>query len=458
MSRLGLVAKNTFAHQFPTMMKATRFLLLVWTVCSLQLLKAQAPAGHISMQEAVQAALTGNPAIRLSRLDEQIASSKYKQTQAFFLPRLGLSYTASTTNNPLNAFGFRLQQQGIEARDFDPSLLNHPGSTSDFSTRFELKQPLVNMDLWYLRKSAAKQAEISQLVSRRTREYLCFETRKAYLQLRLEYDRQQVLAEADSTAAAVLQLTGHYYNQGLVQKSDLLNAGVQLKDIEGQLMETGSRIRDISDRLGLLMGRETGVVYVTDSSGDVAADTSVGPHTENNRADLKALELGIQAYDLKIKSFHMQYLPRLNAFGSWQLNDDRMLGFGARAYFAGVQFSLNIFNGNLIRNSIAEHQFEKQKLVSALDSRKKELRAEISSTLRQINDASFAISRQQLAVEQAAEALRVLENRYASGLVKTTEILAAQTQLARQKLGYAEAVFSLNLSGAYLQLLTTTKL
>ena len=109
----------------------------------------------ITINEAISATLNNNKTIRLAQLDESIAASNYKQTEAIFLPQLSFSYTAMTTNNPLNAFGFKLQQKSITQNDFNPDLLNNPSATGDFTTAVQLQQPLLNLDLLYKRKAAA---------------------------------------------------------------------------------------------------------------------------------------------------------------------------------------------------------------------------------------------------------------------------------------------------------------
>jgi outer membrane protein TolC len=58
-------------------------------------------------------------------------------------------------------------------------------------------------------------------------------------------------------------------------------------------------------------------------------------------------------------------------------------------------------------------------------------------------------------VEQAGEALRILQNRYEQGLVNTTDVLVAQMQLSQQKLLLAQAQFTANVTIANLQFLTT---
>lgn len=438
------------------MKKKTLLLLFIISLIS-YVSRSQDSTKHLTLQEAIEASASNNNAIKLTALDVQVATAKFRQTDAIFLPQANFSYSAFTTNNPLNAFGFKLQQKSIAAADFDPKLLNDPSATQDFSAKFELQQPLVNLDMFYQRKGAAKQIEVYELLSERTKEYLRFETKKAYLQLQMAYDENKVLNEALATAKSVYKTSNDYYNQGLIQKSDLLNAELHVMNIETQVKSSQSGIQDASDMLSTLMNRSTGTVYTIDPisiTNDVIADST---GLSNERSDFKALQKGMESYDMIIRSSKMSYLPRLNAFASYQLNDKSMFGFNANAYFAGIQLSWDIFNGNRTRNTISQRQLEKEKLAKQLDQQKSEAQLQINHARRQLSDATFFMKQQQLAVEQASEALRVLQNRYTQGLVKTTDVLMAQTQLSQQKIGYVHAVFNYNLAAASLQFLTTSK-
>ena len=55
--------------------------------------------------------------------------------------------------------------------------------------------------------------------------------------------------------------------QGLIQKSDLLNAQVQQTTIENSVAKAKSNIRNVSNYLSLLMGLKNGVIYTADVKG-----------------------------------------------------------------------------------------------------------------------------------------------------------------------------------------------
>ncbi len=416
---------------------------------------AQDSTKLLSLDEAMAASVSNNKAVQLAKLDESIAAANYKQTEAIYLPQVGLSYAAMSTNNPLNAFGFKLQQKSITQNDFNPDLLNHPSGTADFTTQLQVQQPLINMDLLYKRKTAAKQIELYQYKTQRTKEYLTFEVQKAYLQLQLAYDAVKVLEDALQTTQAVYVFTDNRFKQGLLQKSDLLNTQVQITTVESNLSKAKNNIRNASDYISLLMGQPEGVVYKPSTVSDILFKESVNK-IDPARADFVAMQKAIEATDLMIKANRMSYLPKLNAFGTYQLNDSRMLGFGANAYMAGLQLSWNIFKGNSTKNTIATQMLEKNKLSEELTQQKDQSQLELSKAYRDFADAQFEMKQQQLAIEQATEALTILQNRYQQGLVNTTDVLMATTQLLQQKFALTQSKFTSNIVKAYIQFLTTS--
>src|SRR5215470_17220209 len=188
----------------------TLFSLLIFSLTSFAL-KSQDQIKHLSLQEAITASISNNDAIKLSTLNVQVAKAKFRQSDAIFLPQANFSYTASTTNNPLNAFGIKLQQRSVKLADFNPEILNNPTATTDFSAKFEFQQPLLNPDMLYQRKSAARQVEMYELLSKRTKEQVRFETEKGYLELQMAYEENKVLNEALLTSQAVYKTSRDYF-------------------------------------------------------------------------------------------------------------------------------------------------------------------------------------------------------------------------------------------------------
>lgn len=432
------------------------FLIIVLLVLFSAPVNAQQKTEFLSLKEAVNAVTSNNSAIQSARIDEAIAQQKYKQSNAGFLPQVNFSYSALTTNNPLNVFGFKLQQRTVTEADFNPGKLNHPSGTSDFTTKMEVLQPLINMDVVYMTKGALVQVESFQHKTQRTKEHLTFETQKAFYQLQMAHQAVAVLEEALSTVKSIYDFTNNRVLQGLIQKSDLLNVEVQVLGIESNVNEAKANVLNASDYLSVLMNKPTGILYNTDEMKQEPSVEKIELNVPRNRSDFMAIEKAMEATGLMEKSSRMKYLPRLNAFGSYQINDKKFTGFNANSYLAGLQLTWNVFDGNNIKRQVAGLKLEQDKLGVQLHSMRQENQILLVKGYRDLANALFKIKQQNAAIAQADEALRILQNRYQEGLVNTTDVLTSQTQLSQQKLMLVQANLSYNISQVYIHFLTTT--
>lgn len=416
-------------------------------------LNAQTPIKKLQLNEAIQLAEANNKTLKESGLNSSIASEKYKQSSAMFMPQVDLSYSALFTDNPLNAFGFNLQQGTVTAADFDPSKLNNPSLTKDFGSKIEVMQPLINPDLFYQRKAAKKGKEIAELQKMRTSEYVAFQVKQTYMELALAYDAKVVIGRALATSAEGLKRAQSFYDEGLIQRTDLLDAQIFNSKLETDLSQATNSIQDISDRLSLVMGTETGIQYTIDKVTETAeADFSYNDH----RTDFVAMNKAIEAQTMMKQASKMNFLPKLNAFGSYQYNDSKFAQFDKGSYLVGIKLSWNIFNGMRDKRSINISNYEIQKLNTQLSQQKDEAKAELMKSTRALETLSKETVNNQLMVEQAREALRILQDRYSEGLVSTTDLLRSQTQLAQTELALTQSVFKKNVTKAYIELLTET--
>jgi outer membrane protein TolC len=424
--------------------------------CSFSVPLVAQDAVPLSLDDALTAALKNNKEVIMADLDEQNAEATFRQTNTVFLPQIKVSYTAMSTNNPLNAFGFKLQQQSIAQSDFNPELLNDPSTTQNFMTKAEWQQPILNMDMLYVRKAANEQRAVYGFKSMRTKEYLTFEVQKAYAQLQLAYQGRRVLEEALETINAVYTSTNDRFEKGLLQKSDMLNVQVQVAATESQLAQAKSNVQNAADYMSLLMGSKPGTIYEVEPISTISSADDIATEVPERRADFQALQAAVAAQSLMIRSGKMSYLPKLNGFAEYLINDNDAFGFGSNSYFAGAQLSWTLFNGMVTQNKIAQQRIEQKKTIEQLNYQKEQSQLDLNKTLRQKHDALLSLRQYETAVDQATEALRILQNRYQQGLVATNDILASQTQLSQQKLNYAQAVFNVNTTQAYLEFLTST--
>ena len=154
------------------------------------------------------------------------------------------------------------------------------------------------------------------------------------------------------------------------------------------------------------------------------------------------------------KASKVSYLPKLNAFGSYELYDDKLLGINAKGYLVGAQLSWNIFDGykRIGKTQKSKAEFDKAELF--LEQYKNKSQLEYNKSKRQLKDAENKLLLTNLAVEQSREALRIRSNRFKQGLEKTSDLLISETTFLQKQLEYLQTAFNYNFTKAYVEFLT----
>lgn len=397
-----------------------------------------------------------NLQLKISKQNVESARSDYRQSNALFLPSISASHTAITTTNPLMAFGSKLNQEILTQADFNPALLNDPSQVQNYATRIEVLQPILNADGMFERKAAKSKMEAYQLQTERTKEYLELEVNKAFMQLQLAYKAVEVLEKANATAQANLNLVNNYFKQGMLQKTDVLDVQVRVNEITNQLSYAKSNVRNASDYLAFLLNEDTkGGIYKPVEN----LENEINPSLEMaqlsaSRKDFLAMDKSTEAYKNMMKSGKMSFLPRLNAFGTYELYDTEIFQFGASGYTVGAQLSWNVFDGYKSIGKFEKSKVELQKAETEAEQYKKQSQLELNKTNRQLTDAQNKVALTKLAFEQTQESFRIRQNRFAQGLEKTSDLLMTETQTAQKELEYLQAVFEYNFTKMYLEFLT----
>ena len=410
----------------------------------------------ISKSEVLEKVIENNLQIKVAEKSFESARGDYRQSNALFLPNINASYTGISTTNPLMAFGSKLNQEILTASDFNPALLNDPDPIQNFATVIEVKQPLINIDGLLGRQAAKAKMNAFQLQTERTKEYLELEVSKSYMQLQLAYKAVIVLEKANATAKGNLKMVENYFKNGMLQKTDLLNVQVRVNEIANQLQYAKSNVQNASDYLGFLLNEDTnGKTYKpSEELESTIAIENINTSLSDSRKDIQAMEMSSEAYRKMYQSSKYGFLPRLNAFGNYQLYDSKFLSTNAKGYLVGAQLSWDIFDGfkNIGKTQKAKADFQKAELET--EQYKKQSQLELNKSNRQLLDAENKVNLSKLAYEQSQEAFRILQNRFTQGLEKTTDLLMSETQMAQKELEYLQAVFEYNFTKQYLQFLT----
>ncbi|ARV15543.1 TolC family protein [Polaribacter sp. SA4-12] len=434
-------------------MKNTIYISIFFLFAGILCLQGQ-EVKPISKVEVLVRVSEKNTTIKISEEEFNAAKADYKQTNAVFLPNITASHTGISTTNPLMSFGSKLNQEILTQNDFNPALLNDPTTTRNFATKVEIQQPLINLDGFYQRKAAKSKMEAMSLKTERTQDYLIFEVEKAYMQLQLAYKAVSVLEKALEAANANKEMADNSFKQGFLQRADVLNVEIRVTEVKNQLQTAKSNVQNASNYLSFLMDDKSYVVYQPTESLTVSSIHIDNKTISENRSDIKAMHLASKGYEAMNKADKMAFLPRLNAFGSYEMYDNQLFQGNANGYLIGAQLSWDIFQGSkrFGKAQKSKAEFEKSKLEYNQYVSKSNL--ELNKVKRQLVDAKNRLELTDLAVQQSEESLRIRKNRFKEGLEKTSDLLMAETQFAQKQLEYYQTIFEYNFTQTYLEFLT----
>ena len=408
----------------------------------------------ITKEEVLTKVIQGNNTLKISAQEVLAAQGDYNQTNAVLLPNISISHTGIATTNPLMAFGSKLNQKILTQADFNPALLNNPDQIEDYATRIMVQQPLLNFDGFYQRKAAKAKLSATELQSERKQDYIQLSVDKAYMQLQLAYKTVEVLKKAKKAALENKRLANNSFKQGYLQKSDVLVVEVRVSEIDNQLQYAKSNIKNASNQLSVLMNDESyQILQPSDSLVIITNDINFESLPEN-RKDILAISSASEAYEQAYKADKMSFLPRLNAFGTYELHDNEVFQGDADGYLFGAELKWDIFEGSKRFGKAKKSKAEYEKSKLELHQYKAESQVELNRAKRMLQDAKNNLELTTLALQQSMESLRIRTNRFEQGLEKTTELLMAETQYAQKQLEYFTTIFQHNYALAYVQFLT----
>lgn len=409
----------------------------------------------VSKEDVLSKLIENNKRLKISEQEFLQARADYRQTNAVFLPNISISHTAMTTNNPLMAFGSKLNQERITQSDFNPALLNNPEQIDNFATKIEVEQPLINVVGIFQRKAARYKMQATDLKTERTTDYMKLEVEKAYMQLQLAYRAVDVLEKAQEAALANKKMASDRFDQGYLQKADILAVEVRVSEIENNLFQAKSNLENASDYLEFLI--EASQEILLKPSDSLTENTSFeleNASISEDRADIKAMQLASDAREDMYKADKMSFLPSLNAFGSYELYDTEIFQGAANGYIAGVALSWDILEGSKRFGKVQKSKAELKQAQLEYEQYVSQSEMELNKARRALQDAENKLKISRLAMEQSEESLRIRTNRFEEGLEKTSDLLSSEAKYLEKQLEYYQTIYEYNYAGAYLEFLT----
>jgi outer membrane protein TolC len=351
----------------------------------------------------------------------------------------------SRGNDPVYAFGTRLRQRQFTQADFALNALNFPQPIGNFSTRFsgqwlafdsgKTQKEIHRADLFKQSSSSSAMAVDQQIV---------FRVVGAYQQVLYAQREIAVAQHEQETAAALLSSVDEHVKAGLAVESDRMSAQVngsarkeELIAAQGDLELAWAALREAMGVSDLKATELKPIEPHSFPQGILEEEMATAAKT---RPDLSALGQAQSAQGSALGAAKSDFGPRVSAYGSWEEDQSSIGGSGGNNWVAGVQISIDILPIGK-RAQLARESAAKQKIDAQVAATQQHLRLEVSQAHIHRQTAALQLETAQAALDQSAESLRILKNRYGAGLATIADLLRTEDAERQSQSNYWHAVY-----------------
>jgi outer membrane protein TolC len=395
-----------------------------------------ASADTLSLNGYVKLVLEHNPQPKIAASAVQSSEAAREKSRASLLPHISASAGISRSGRS-NASGGpgtnvystgtgNTSSAGIDGQtlifDFGKTPLQYKASGKNLdAVNYDLKSTLQTTVL------NARSAYFNFLLS----EQLLTVNEDAHKQAQLHYDQAKTLFDVGKQAQIAVTKANVDVANALV---NVIHARNTLKLARVQL-ETTAGIT-IADPLVL-----------TDSLGD--AEDSITMNDALTQALQKRPEL------LASKSARASYFPSINASAGYDWRNSSASTLPAPnwenpGWNIGAAFSLPLFQGGALHAGVRQADAALKQAIASLDAATLNVTQEVQQNVLQEIEARERISATAVLVAQAAESMRMSQERYRTGIATSIEITDAEVTLADARSSHVQAQFDYRVAHAKL--------
>ncbi len=444
---------------------------MMMTLCALVLalgVSAQTTEGatevttmQLSLQEAIDLALSENPTIKVADLEVERYDYVRKETLGNLYPSITASgtYTYAVVKSEIS--------KGLSF-----------GADNTIAAAAEVGLPLVMPAVWRSIKMTKIQMENAVEQARASRIDMVNAVKKAYYNILLAEQSLAVLRSSEEMVSKTVEQTRVQYEHGLASEYNLLTAEVQLSNLQPSIIQTANSI-DIAKRLlkmylSLPENVDIALVGTLDDFRDAILNGNEPLSTDvSENSTLKQLDIQAELLRQNLKLTQTSRMPSLVAFGQFAYSGNdmqrpdfsAMMGGGAaggatgttpdagtaeavkKSFYwqhpisVGLSLSVPIFSGfkntnkvRQVRNQIRQLEIQREYVAKSTD-------VQVRTAINNLLTAREKMFANEKTVAQAQKAYDISNTRYKAGAGTILELNSSELSLTQAKLNYSQAIY-----------------
>lgn len=435
--------------------KIIRILFLLFMVS----VKAQNPLQDsipISMKKAWEKTAINSKEIKNTHLQTEAGEEAVKNAKSKRLPEIGFNANyGKLTNIPVfnngvlkHADFMRLKDHSIYGATLDAYFNVYNGGKLNVN----------------IKKQAAKH-ELLKYLEDETTESIHFQMSESYLSLQLYLQFEKLVAQNIYQNEKRLNQIQQLYKNGIVLKSDLLRAQLQLSKQKISLTEIRNNSELAMQELNIFMGEPDNQNLKPIDSIGLDDNEIILLYSDyikkgiNSSPIQKIAEQKVELSRLEIASLKSDKRPKIGLFGDYNYSypQIKLYPYEFSPYLLGVAgvklaYDISSIYHDKHKEAEAEILYEAQKIEK--ENVEDNLRKTIKKSYKHFEEDQEKIAVANINIKQASENLRILNQTYFSQLSLLTDLLDADTQLLQAKFELVSAKITAQLH--YYQLLKNT--
>ena len=242
------------------------------------------------------------------------------------------------------------------------------------------------------------------------------------------------------------------YDVGVVAKVDVLRSEVSLANAQQQLIQATNNYDVAEASLNKIIGTSLDTTLkLKDSLQYTPYENDMQyclDYASMNRAELEQSRLAIDAAKGAVKVAKSGFLPKVTASAteSWGGSGSNWPGDDKENWSVGIGATMNIFDSGVTLSKV--HAAE-EKLLQAEETYRDTVNSvelEVRSNYLGLREAEKRISTTQVAVAKAEEDFHIAQVRYMAGVGTNLDVIDAQVALTEAKTNFVNALYDYNTS------------
>jgi len=389
-----------------------------------------------TLKECVEYALTHQPVIQQSMLDEEIADHEINSKLADWFPQLNLNM--NFTHN------YKLPVTIFQGNPATVGLINTSGAA------FSLTQTIFNRDV-FLAANTSK--ELNRLMKQKTtvsKIDVVTIVSKAFYSVLFTQEQIALLNEDIIRLQQSVKDTYNQYKGGIVDKTDYQRATIAFNNVEAELKQNHELLKDrfafLKEQMGYPTGAELNIEFDnTKMQSEIFVDTTQKLILEN-RIEYQLLHSQIQLQKANLSYYDLSFVPSLSAFANYNYfyqNDNlsKLYNSNYPNSNIGLELSFPIFQGGKRIQEIEQASLELKRYNYDIVLLKDSINTSYISALGEYKSSLNNYNILKANLELAKDVYNTIQLQYKSGIKTYLEVITAETDLRTTQANYNNALF-----------------